>query len=73
MKKIVFLAVLLIAAVCLGLMFQPFVVVAPIQEQPFDITHTIIVPLILWILGALLMIYILTTYVREPVKDRSQP
>jgi len=69
MKKIVFLAVLLIAAVCLGLMFQPFVVVAPIQEQPFDITHTIIVPLILWILGALLMIYILTTYVREQAKD----
>ncbi len=73
MKKIVFLAVLLIAAVCLGFMFQPFVVVAPIQEQPFDITHTIIVPLILWILGALLMIYILTTYVHEQAKDRSQP
>jgi len=73
MKKIVFLAVLLIAAVCLGLMFQPFVVVAPIQEQPFDITHTIIVPLILWITGALLMIYILTTYVREQVEDRSEP
>jgi len=73
MKKIVFLAVLLIAAVCLGLMFQPFVVVAPVQEQPFDITHTVIVPLILWIAGALLMIYILTTYVREQVEDRSEP
>jgi len=73
MKKIVFLAVLLMAAVCLGLMFQPFVVVAPIQEQPFDITRTIIVPLILWILGALLMIYILTTYMREQVEVRSQP
>jgi len=73
MKKIVFLAVLLIAAICLGLMFQPFVVVAPVQEQPFDITHTVIVPLILWIAGALLMIYILTTYVREQVEDRSEP
>ena len=73
MKKIVFLAALLIAAVCLGFMFLPFVVVAPIEEQPLDITHTIIVPLILWITGALVMIYTLTTYVREQAKDQSQP